>query len=96
MKALSTTPVLSIVPQQEPARAIEYEVVFPDPCDLAKRINTKGGGYPSLRDAFLAALPEGSKRPEYEGRVERLYRDVKRALRSPTRSVPKEHWALLG
>lgn len=76
--------------------------VLPSSLEIIDGIEVKDNrynGYSTLLDAFLALLPDSVKRPEYDGRIERLYHEVKRALFAPTRSTfleSKEHWALLG
>lgn len=79
----------------------EANPVLPSESEILDHIEKKDdryNGYQSFLDAFLAMIPEPVKVPENDGRIERLYVNVKRAIRSP--SMPaylssKEHWALM-
>ena len=63
--------------------------VLPSALDILDDIEVKDNrynGYQNLVDAFLALLPDSVKNPEYDGRIERLYNDVKRAMLAPTKT----------
>ena len=99
MNTVSTPIVHNIHPIA--AHSLSKDAVLPTPPDMVDGIVVKDGrynGYPSLLDAFLALLPESLKVAENDSHIERLYSDVKRAMRSPSRNVfldSQDHWALL-
>ncbi|MEW8046611.1 MAG: hypothetical protein AB2805_08985 [Candidatus Thiodiazotropha sp.] len=75
---------------------------LPSEQEIIDRIDQKDdryNGYRDLIDAFLALIPEQLKVPENDGRIERLYINVKRAIRSPSMSIYRDsqpYWALVG
>lgn len=75
---------------------------LPSEQEIIDRIDQKDdryNGYRDLIDAFLALIPEQLKEPENDGRIEQLYINVKRVIRSQSMSTYRDsqpHWALIG